>query len=304
MMKRVADMMTAAAAGALVAATLLRPSAPPGAIVASQASPPVPVTGAAQAPPAPRAEPPPHPDPECEGDRLLMPGFPSPDDLLSPQFLRTLEAMEHSRRIAEEKLQDRSARSLEPGAEPEPVAFTPEFIDRCIEVANDLDPAVARRFEELRKRKPETFERALRLSRHLVFLAVLKERDDELYQLKLQEFKLDAQTRRLAQQVREAQRLGQTAPAARLEEELRSLVKLQLVQSIKARGEYLLKLREQVRAIEAELDRDAVRLSQDVDRRVAELLNPAMPSISNQVRPVPAAAEPAGSRAPTTSRRP
>jgi hypothetical protein len=300
-MKRVADMTIAAALGALAAGALLRPSTP--FIAAQQAAPVAANQGAAPA--APQDQPAPA-DPNCDEDLLFGP-VDDPAAAAPSKFDQQAEAIEWARFLAEERLRERLERPARtsPAAEapPEAIELTPEFIARCIEVAHDLDPAMAKRLEDLRRTRPESFERALRLSRRLVYLTILKDRDTRLYQLKVHEFQLDAQARRLAQRAREARREGRADLAARAEDELRSLVKLQLVQSIKTRGEYLNKLRQQVSVLEIELDRDAADFEKTAERRFAELLNPTLPTVGRSIEAAPASSVSPPERRPAPPRR-
>ena len=163
----------------------------------------------------------------------------------------------------------------------EPVRkLSPQLIKRCLEVACDLDPDLAPRFEAIFEKDPETFERIVsRGGRRLVGLAQLKASNPELYDLKVQELKAEREVTRLARELRELRRHpspspGHAALTRDLEEQLRKQVQLQVALTIKARGEYLIRMREHVKALKAELEQQASNYLETVERRMQELLQP------------------------------
>ena len=112
----------------------------------------------------------------------------------------------------------------------------------------------------------------LRNSEKRVSLARLKERDPNLYDVKVNELRLDAQVSRLLDQL-EAARVTSSAAAGDLESQLLVLVEQQVGYSLVARGMYLRRLSEHVNALRDELSHDSANFEAAVERRMQELLN-------------------------------
>ncbi len=162
---------------------------------------------------------------------------------------------------------------------PEPVRkLSPQLIRKCVEVAHELDPALARRLEAVLEKDPETFERIVgRIGRRLVGLAQLKVSNPKLYDLKVQELKADREVARLARellQLRRSPSPGDAELARDLEERLRKQVQIQEGLAIIARGEYLLRLKEHIAALQEELSERAGNFKTRVEKRMQELLEP------------------------------
>ena len=155
--------------------------------------------------------------------------------------------------------------------------LTPKLVEQCLEVARDVEPELARRLEELRQRRPgPAFERAIRNARHLVGLARLKERDPQLYSLKVKELRLDAQIDRVLEQLHTAYDTS-SAEAEELEAHLRDLVRQQVAASIASRGMYLLRLKENMKSLQEQLEQDAANFEEAVERRMRALIEEAEP---------------------------
>ncbi len=153
-----------------------------------------------------------------------------------------------------------------------PGELTPEFLNQCLEVADEVDPKLAARLRDMQRRSPgPAFERAVRNARHLAGLVRLKESDPALYDVKLRELKVDAQVTALAEQVRQARQTG-SGSADELEGELRKLVQTQVALSIASRGMYLQRLREHMKTLQDQIVEDASNFGKAVERRMAELV--------------------------------
>ncbi|MHC4219134.1 MAG: hypothetical protein ACYSU7_11840 [Planctomycetota bacterium] len=151
-------------------------------------------------------------------------------------------------------------------------SLSPDLIERCLEVARDVDPALADRLESIRReRPPEEFARALREARHLVSLARLKDEDPALYDVKVNELRLDAQVDLVLAELAEARRT-MSPGAADLEAQLYRLVRQQVGYSLIARGMYLNRLNQQMKALRDQLEHDLAHNQQAVDRRIKQLL--------------------------------
>lgn len=151
--------------------------------------------------------------------------------------------------------------------------------DRCIEVAAEVDPALAKRLMEVRAKDPEAFARIVGESgRRLVGFAQLKVQEPRLYELKVQELRAHRDVARVAAELR-AVRAGDSPDrdqrAAELQDKLRKLVQVQVAQSLAIRGESLILLKEHVQALRDELTREAFNFPGTVDRRMQELIGPS-----------------------------
>jgi len=154
--------------------------------------------------------------------------------------------------------------------------LSPEMVERCLTVAQDVDVRLSSELRRLRATDEESFRQRLRVSPRLLALARLKERDPTLYELKLLELNVDAEASRLADGAREARREGREEEAGRLIEQLRVQVILQLGLSIRAREDHLGRLQEVVGRLGVELDeeREGGKFERGVDERMGALLEP------------------------------
>jgi hypothetical protein len=152
-------------------------------------------------------------------------------------------------------------------------AVSTHVIERCLEVARDVDPALAERLEAIRRDKPaREFAAALREARYLTKLAQLKDEDPKLYDAKVKELRLDAQVDRVLDELAAARRSGSEA-AADLENRLHGLVQQQVAYSLVTRGMYLRRLNEQIKTIRDQLDHDLGHFDEAVDRKMKSLLD-------------------------------
>ncbi|MHC5004590.1 MAG: hypothetical protein ACYTJ0_15870 [Planctomycetota bacterium] len=150
--------------------------------------------------------------------------------------------------------------------------LAPEMVDRVMEVATDIDAAMANRLRRLQQRDPAGFDRAMRtIGRRLLGMAELKVRDPKLYSFKLQELRIDEQVQKAAARLREAKRTASSDVEQR-EEDLRTYVRIQVALSIKSRVEYLARLREHITALEEAINRDALNFEHSVEERMGALL--------------------------------
>lgn len=150
--------------------------------------------------------------------------------------------------------------------------LTPEDIQRCLEVAREVDPQLARRLADLRRESPgPAFERAIAGARYLRALANLKQRDPQLYNVKIMELQTDASIDGLLQEIREARRTA-SASIEGLEARLHGLVRIQVGYSIAARGMALRRLTEHVQKVTNKLAEDSKSFEKTVQRRLRELL--------------------------------
>ncbi len=156
-------------------------------------------------------------------------------------------------------------------------SLTPKLVEQWLEVARAVEPALAKRLEELRQRRPgPAFERAIHNARHLVGLARLKERDPQLYALKVRELRLDAQIDSVLKQLAGMSQTSSEA-AETIEAHVRGLVRQQVAASIASRGMYLLRLKENLKSLQEQLAHDAANFEEAVERRMEALIEEAEP---------------------------
>ena len=99
----------------------------------------------------------------------------------------------------------------------------------------------------------------------------------DLYALKVEELGAEREVARLAGELRDLRRNPSPAQSAldrQLEERLRGQVQIQVALSIKARGEYLLRLKDHMKALEKQLTDQAGNFQATVEKRMQELLDP------------------------------
>lgn len=155
--------------------------------------------------------------------------------------------------------------------------LTPKLVELCLEVARDVEPELANRLEAIRQERPgPAFDRAIGNARHLVGLARLKERDPQLYELKVRELRLDAQIDSILKQLARARQTSSEA-AETIEAHVRGLVRQQVAASIASRGMYLLRLKENLTSLQEELAYDAANFEEAVERRMEALIEEAEP---------------------------
>lgn len=160
---------------------------------------------------------------------------------------------------------------VEPAA-PRAVVLDAGMVERCLEVADDVDPELGRRLRELRDRDPEIFVRRLQGSRSLIKLAELKSREPSLYDLKRRELQNERDVAELTARLREAAAAG--ASIEGLAGTLRMQVILQQAFRYHARQSWLGRLEDRVSRLERSLDEEKATIDARVDRRLDALSVP------------------------------
>ncbi|MBM4111178.1 MAG: hypothetical protein FJ254_07490 [Phycisphaerae bacterium] len=164
--------------------------------------------------------------------------------------------------------------------------LSPEQMDRIIAVARDLSPDLATRLEESRSRDADSFRTALGAqAKRLGSLAVLRDRRPELYAIRIQELRLEAQVLALGEQLHSAVDAGRTDDAARLEATLRPLVLTFVDSNLRSRAVELASLDSMMRALRVDLERDALERTDTVERWVSALRDGREPAALGGRRP-------------------
>lgn len=192
----------------------------------------------------------------------------------SPEALLSLDAAQQT------------APSLQQGR-----VLSTEQMDRIIAVARDLSPELAARLDEARSRDVDSFRAALGAqAKRLGSLAVLRERRPELYAIRIQELRLEAQVLALGEQLHSAIDAGRTDDAARLEATLRPLVLSFVDSNLRSRAVELASLDAMMRELRVDLERDARQRTDTVDQWVNALREGKEPVALGGRRPADAQA--------------
>lgn len=166
-----------------------------------------------------------------------------------------------------------------------------EQMDRIIAVARDLSPELAARLDEARSRDADSFRAALGAqAKRLGSLAVLRERRPELYAIRIQELRLEAQVLALGEQLRSAIDAGRTEDAARYEATLRPLVLSFVDSNLRSRAVELASLDAMMRELRVDLERDARQRTDTVEQWVNALREGKAPVALGGRRPADAQA--------------
>jgi hypothetical protein len=161
----------------------------------------------------------------------------------------------------------------QPPREIDPHSLTADTIDACIEVAMHIDPAMGRRMQTLRHDAPDQFNALLQKRGYrLLQLAELRDTDRALYDLKIIELKLDAQVREVIGEIRNAQAGGKEAQVEVATKRLSALLGAQYAIALKAREDYICRLKEHVEELEHQLQRDLANADDIVEQRVAAIV--------------------------------
>jgi len=120
------------------------------------------------------------------------------------------------------------------------------------------------------ERNPEDFERYLRQTgRQLIGLVQLKQRDPNLYAMKLKELHFEAHLKAMTQKLRllYAEGRDDSTEAVELRSELRVLVQEQVALTLKSRGDYIIRLEKHIGTLKKQLEDDALNFFRTVEDR-------------------------------------
>lgn len=151
----------------------------------------------------------------------------------------------------------------------------PELMARAIAVACEIDPDRCAALRKLNQRNPAELQRRLQdeqIGRRLLGMVQLKDRDPQLYQAKLSEITHAVQVNKVAASLHEAVRKGDDAEAEQLRAQLRTVLQMQLLMSIKTRGEYLCRLEDEIQRLRAELEHEGANFHATIEARYQHLL--------------------------------
>ena len=151
--------------------------------------------------------------------------------------------------------------------------FSPEQIERVMQVVRDLDADRAARLEKLRQSDPQLFAKVLtRGGRHLLGLSILKDRDAMLYDLKLSELRIGQQVNRIAQEIHAARETCSEEELERLENMLRERIREQSDVNFRARAREIVLLEDHLKSTREKLVHDITHRDDMVEERLHDLL--------------------------------
>ena len=156
----------------------------------------------------------------------------------------------------------------------------PAFADRCLEVAEQLDPQFAAELRALCDLDPAEFERVIRRQGpRLTGLAELQSSDPVLYQKKLIELKADAEVHRLAV---ELQQLIEKDPAntdriESLKKLLRGQLRIRLGFELHNQQLYIERIEEQLESLRARSACEREHFDEVVEAQLARITGQSEP---------------------------
>lgn len=148
--------------------------------------------------------------------------------------------------------------------------LAPEQIDALIEVASEVVPEWGERLRNLRRENPESLDRAIAANgRRLVALSMLRQRNPELYRMKVEELRNQMELRRLGVSLRDALTEGRAEEAEAIRRSVRALAERQVDFGLRIRAEELAAMDAALRKMREELEQEAVRRQQSIADLVA-----------------------------------
>jgi len=149
-------------------------------------------------------------------------------------------------------------------------ALGPDPVEAVIEVAEEVSIEWGQQLRSLRDEDPAALRRSIASNgRRLVALAVLRDREPELYRLKVTELRIQSETAVTLNAYRDAVSAGKESLAAALLEDVRRSVRRQVDHDLRTRGEELAALDLQVQRLKQRLIEDALNR----DERIAAMLD-------------------------------
>jgi hypothetical protein len=170
--------------------------------------------------------------------------------------------------------------------------LSPAFVDRCLEVADELDPAFAQQLRLLCEEDPAEFERIIRRQGpRLTGLAEMKASDPKLYQLKLVELRVDASVQRLAVELREAERKTpqDTKRVESLTKQLQGQLQIRLGLELGNQMLYIERMEQQLKDIKAKVESQRENFDLVVQQELARLTGRLDPVQAAKLRPASSA---------------
>jgi hypothetical protein len=143
--------------------------------------------------------------------------------------------------------------------------LTDRDLERLIATARDVDPAWADGLEALRQQDPAKLRQRIgSQARMLIGLSMLRERQPELYQARVEDFRVQREIRGAVERLRAAREAGDAAAEEVVRTELRGAIDRQFELDVKSRAYELV-------AMERALKDARKRLQADIAERAARI---------------------------------
>jgi hypothetical protein len=144
-----------------------------------------------------------------------------------------------------------------------------EMADRIVAVARDVSPDLAAEIERARTESPDRMAQSMRQNaRRLMGLAVLKDRNPDLYAIRVEELRLQLELRVLGEQWRAATEAKDAARAEQLSQQIDAKVRSQVDVDLKARAQELVALDAQLKSLREDLAGEQRRMAERVAERI------------------------------------
>ena len=147
--------------------------------------------------------------------------------------------------------------------------MSPEMAERIIAVARDVSPDLARELAARQQSAPDEMSQSMRLNaRRLMAMAVLKERNPDLYAIRVEDLRLQLELRSLGDRWRAARDAKDDPAAAAVLAQIEAKCRAQADLDLKARAQELVALDAQLKSMREELVREQSRTADRVAERV------------------------------------
>lgn len=161
------------------------------------------------------------------------------------------------------------ARRPDPGRPRPDGPMSPEMAERIIAVARDVSPDLAKELAARQQSAPDEMSQSMRQNaRRLMAMAVLKERNPDLYAIRVEDLRLQLELRSLGDRWRAARDAKDDASAAAVLAQIEAKCRAQADLDLKARAQELVALDAQLKSMREELVREQARSAERVAERV------------------------------------
>jgi hypothetical protein len=144
------------------------------------------------------------------------------------------------------------------------------MVERIMEVAKEIDPELAEQLGTMCQDDPEAFKKIVRKGRRLASLVHMRESDPDLFEVKLNELKLDAEISQVSKSIRELG-IGEEVSQAQIAT-LRGLVRAKTALNIRVQTLSINRLERHLEALRERLADTSERFDEVVEQHVAEIL--------------------------------
>ncbi|MDP6541956.1 MAG: hypothetical protein QGF07_04130 [Phycisphaerales bacterium] len=158
------------------------------------------------------------------------------------------------------------------------------MVERVMEIAKEIDPELADRLSCMCRDDPEAFSRLIRRQgRRLGSLVELRDSDPDLFEVKVNELKLDAEIFKTTKSIR---KLGVEEEVSQAQiATLRGLVRAKTALNIRKQTLYIERLERHLEGLREKLADTSARFDEVVEEQVEHLLQSPNPAITDKLPP-------------------